>query len=320
MFKTIYNRVTSVVRQEILIDARSGAQASQAASRWVPKLLALAAIMPLVPLGAVGVGIPLFADSSPASAGTSQCLIINSATDSSFSSLSAAEGAASPGATLWVRGHCTGTTSITKSLTLVGQHPKGFLAPTLYGNNGGSVLNVEGRVALVLDSLTITGGKGDFNGDLFALVGGGIDNFLGTVSLNSGTNISDNTAVGGGGIWNQNGTVNLNGGTVSGNAATGNGGGIFNFGIGFGTATVNLNSGAISDNTALGGGGIVNSENFFGTSTVNLNGGSISGNTATLGGGIGNFEGTLSNDKTTMSDNTPQDVCPAYNSYTSTGC
>jgi hypothetical protein len=217
----------------------------------------------------------------PASAGTSQCLIINNATNGSFSSLAAAHGAASSGATLWVRGHCTGITEISKNLTLVGQQPNGFTPPTLDGKNLGSVLTVDSGTTLVLDSLTITGGSGTVEHNRFVSSGGGINN---------------------------NGTVTLNSGSISGNAAS-VGGVISNGG------TVTLNGGSITANTAVAGGGIYN----FGT--VTLNGGSISANTATGGGGGGIFnQGTLSGVLTMMSNNIPQDVCPAYNSYTSTGC
>jgi hypothetical protein len=261
-------------------------------SRWTRRAIGAAMVLPLAVSGLIAQALIA---APGALATTSHCLVINNAIDTSYPTLQAAVNAASPGATLWVRGTCTGTTVIGTSLTLTGQHPSGFTAPTLNGGGQGSVLTIDSGAAVTVNTLTITGGSAAHGGGIknFGTVtlndatisgntvtdsGGGIHNF-GTVTLNDGSSITGNTAAPGGGlgfgggIQNENfGTVTLNdGSSITGNTAGGGGGGINNFG------TVTLNdSSSITGNTAGGdGGGILNEP----TGTVTLNGSSsITGN------------------------------------------
>jgi hypothetical protein len=90
--------------------------------------------------------------------------------------------------------------------------------------------------------------------------GGGIYNYGGTVNMNSGSSITDNTAASGGGIYNAYwGTVNMYAGSsITGNTANGaysGGGGIHNVH----DSTTNMYAGSsITGNTAEFGGGIYN--------------------------------------------------------------
>ena len=255
----------------------------------------------------------------PAAAAPPKCLIINDALNASYQSLQAAQDAASAGATLWVRGRCVGPTEITKALTLTGQQPLGFTAPTLDGAGRGSVLRINLGVAVTINTLTISGGSavragGGIHNDgtvtlnhstvsgNHAQVGGGIDNYYGAVTLNGSSSVTRNTAEYGGGILNEGGTVTLNhSSSVNGNDAP-DGGGIFN--VYGGTVTLNGSS-SISGNHAEVGGGIRNS------STVNLNdSSSISDNIAEFnGGGIFNDPGgTVNLNGGTVTGNQPNDI------------
>ena len=258
----------------------------------------------------------------PAAAAPSKCLIINNALNANYTSLQAAQDAASPGATLWVRGTCTGTSEVTKNLTLTGQQPRGFTAPTLNGGGQGSVLTIDSGVTVTINTLTITGGSGTYVPELETVVGGGIlNNDNGSVTLN-GTSITGNTAPYGGGIANiaNGGSVTLNDTSITGNTAGTNGGGIINGGTVTlnGTSSINGNTArqdsggilsvsgsvtlndtsSITDNTAPNGGGILN---LAGSVTLN-NSGNITGNTAgSVGGGIYNLFGTVTlNNSTTI--------------------
>lgn len=217
------------------------------------------------------------------SATTSHCLVINAASGARYPSLQAAQDAAGTGATLRLRGTCTGTTKITKNLTVTGQHRRGFTAPTLNGGGQGSVLKIHSGVTLTVNTLAITGGNAVSGGGIFVNTGS-------SLTLNNVT-VSGNTAADGGGIFS-NGAVTLNGSAIiADNTATTDGGGIVSQTAG---AAVTLNDSAtITRNTAgRRGGGIFNW-----VGTVTLNGSAtITGNTATgphTGGGIFNLCGTL---------------------------
>ncbi|WP_329583100.1 hypothetical protein [Streptomyces sp. NBC_01361] len=81
---------------------------------------------------------------------------------------------AAPGATLMVKGTCTGPFTITKDLTLIGQG-----RAVLDGNQAGSTVTVTGAVQVRLTTLTIING--------IASAGGGINNAGGTVTLDDST-------------------------------------------------------------------------------------------------------------------------------------
>jgi hypothetical protein len=255
----------------------------------------------VLPLAVAGLAAQALTSAPAAVAGTSHCLVINGATDTSYKTVQAAVNAAAAGATLWVRGTCTGTTEIGTDLTFTGQQPAGFTAPTLNGGGQGSTLTVDSGAAVTINTLTITGGSGTLF--RFGREGGGIFD-AGTVTLNN-SSISGNTVTGAGGgivMAAADGTVTLNNSSISGNtvtAAGGSGGGIASNG------TVTLNgSSSITGNTAPQGGAI---DNVVG-GTVTLNGSSsISGNTARFtGGGINNLVGSTVtlNDSSSITGNT----------------
>lgn len=137
-----------------------------------------------------------------------------------------------------------------------------------------------------------------------SLVGGGINNHKGTLTINN-SNITGNRAVrthfgglgggvyssgrliinnckiqgnsasgAGGGIWG--GSTLINNSTISGNGTTGDGGGIA-------ANNLMINNSTISGNTAYGGGGIGTSGGM-----LTISSSTISGNSATIGGGISN--------------------------------
>jgi hypothetical protein len=213
-----------------------------------------------------------------ASAATPGCLVVDTNSNQSYTSLQDAVNAAAPGDTLFVKRTCTGVTDITKSLTITGHSNGGQKTATLNGGaqNGvesGPVLTIEPGVTVTLNTLVIT------NGD----------------------------AGQGGGIFNFEGTVTLNGSTVTGNFG-GDGGGIFNF-----EGTLTLNNSTITGNTSLDGGGIWSSRGM-----VTLAGSStVTGNTASappLGGGIVACSATLVNaiappaPGANVYNNTPDDI------------
>ncbi len=257
-----------------------------------------------------------------ASGTISTCQITDKAIKkSSYGSLAAAVAAASAGDTLLIRGTCRGTTEIGKSLTLIGQQPSGYSAPTLRGQQLGSVLTIDSGISVTINSLTITGGVASFGGgiynvgtltlqdsiicgnDTYDFDGGGIYN-AGTLTLHGSSSISFNDSASGGGGISNHGTVTLaDGSSISGNRADElSGGGIDNSG------TVTLkDSSSISGNTANDAGGGI-----FNNGTVTLKDSStISGNTANEdGGGIYNNLGTLSGAVagSNVYGNTPNDI------------
>jgi hypothetical protein len=205
----------------------------------------VAAVLPASGLALAA--LPTVASGSSAAAATTGCTVINNVVVVHHS-IAAAEAAANPGTTLSVFGTCSGSTYITKNLTLVGKRILGSSAPTLAGGNG-SVLVVDRGVTLTLEGLIITGGDPIAS----APDGGGIYNDGGTLNFDSGTITGNSAPYEGGGIINVFGTVNLNGGSITNNSAGYFGGGILNLG------TLNLNGGSITENSArLDGGGIYN--------------------------------------------------------------
>jgi hypothetical protein len=157
---------------------------------------------------------------------------------------------------------------------------------TLNGNtaskNGGGISN-EGIVTLS-NTLVITNSAGS------TYAGGGIFNFLGTLTLINSNVISNTGGSHGGGIANySNGTLTMTNTTVSGNTAT-FGGGIYNL------STSTLNNSAITGNGNSTGGGIYN---YYGAITAtNL---TVSGNSLE---GINNFGGTTKLTNVTLNGNT----------------
>jgi hypothetical protein len=260
----------------------------------IPRLVGVSAVLGLL----VGGGV---AWTPAASAAASHCLVINAATAAKYTSLQAAQNAAHAGATLLLRGTCTGTTKITKNLTVTGQHRRGFTAPTLKGAGQGSVLKIHSSVTLTVNTLAITGGNAVSGGGIFVNTGSSLTLNNVTVSGNTARLTSGGLLGNGGGIFS-NGTVTLNDSAVSGNTAAAVGGGIFNQGNGM----VTLNGSAtITGNTAASDAGGILSQGAHAVVTLN-DSATITGNTAgRRGGGIFNWVGTVTlNDGATITGNT----------------
>ena len=196
-------------------------------------------------------------------------------------------------------------------------------------NHGGGIFNEGGTVILdnsTISSNTANEGGGVFNWDDGSLSvqnssaigetgfgnsatsdGGGIYNFIATVTVD-GSTVSANTAVNGGGIFNGGSEFfpstlvitnsSVIGGTGAGNTAA-NGGGINNNQLGVTT----LFSSTVSANDAADGGGIFNLSGLTiqDSSTI---GGVTGANTATNGDGVYNADGTAWLDNSTILSNT----------------
>ena len=139
------------------------------------------------------------------------------------------------------------------------------------------VLNVASGANVTVQNITLKNGRTSF--------GGGVC-ISGTLTMNTGTTISDNAATSatgaGGGIYIENGgKFYLNGGTISNNEASAAGGGVFVLSGG----TFEMTSGKISGCTAPissngEGGGICSN------GTLSISGGSIEENSGTIGAGV----------------------------------
>lgn len=156
---------------------------------------------------------------------------------------------------------------------------------------GGGVFSDAGKVLV---------GDGEISANK-AFIGGGIYVSMGEVNLEGGK-VSDNSAFMGGGMYVFKGDVNMYGGEVSGNHAM-DGGGIY---INEGSAS--LSAGKVTLNTAEDyGGGI-----FVSTGDVTVTGGEVSGNVAVNvdGGGVYIADGTASDAKGNVKNNTPNNIAP----------
>jgi nitrous oxidase accessory protein NosD len=232
------------------------------------------------------------------------CLVVNAGQHTRYETLQSAVDAANAGDLLRVDGVCVGSTTIVKSLTIVG-HAKA----TLDGADAGRVLTI-GDYGLATTGVTVTmrdlvithgftqthgGGIGLVHGTNLTLTrstvignragwgGGGISVFDdGLVILDGGTVVTANAAGTGGGIEGERSVVILNdSSSVYGNFAT-DGAGIQS-GTGAGPYAIVLNDrSSVHDNTASGDGGGIS----IGDAAMELNdASSIYGNTAARNGG-----------------------------------
>ena len=193
-----------------------------------------------------------------------------------------------------------------KTLTLTIQGKDGQTA-TINANNHGRVMYVGGKANVTLQNITLTGGSADYGGGVYidggTLImetgssiknntandqGGGV--YIasdGTLTMETGSSIENNTANNqGGGVFINNGEFNMTGGTISGNiVASGNGGGVFVKDTG--SAFTMSDNATISGNEATGtiGTDIGNGGGVYNTGTFKMSDGTISGNTATNDGG-----------------------------------
>ena len=96
---------------------------------------------------------------SPAGAAKPACAIDNEGTHTEYATLQAAVDAASPGATLEIKGVCAGSTIVGRDVVLRGVAAKAFGPATLSGANAGRVLRVNAPSTTTVRGLTLTGGN-----------------------------------------------------------------------------------------------------------------------------------------------------------------
>ena len=254
--------------------------------------------------------------------GFSGC-IANRTSGLSYTTLQAADTAASPGDTLAVYGTCQGGATLDKNLTIVGNN--GYGTPTLQGGGAANpvsvvlVRNDSAAPTVSISGVSITGGQAGYGGgivnykSILTLTnvtvtgnattaggeGGGILNSFGATLTLTNSTVGNNTAAVGGGIENY-GALTLNSSTVSNNSAVGNfpyvmGGGIYSA-----NGTLTITNSTVSNNTAANhvGGGIDTS---FVTATIT--GSTISNNTAATGGGLDGYGGASTITNSTISGN-----------------
>jgi hypothetical protein len=156
----------------------------------------------------------------------------------------------------------------TVTITLNG----GTAERTVSLGSSGPFFIVESGVTLRLGNNITLRGRTDNSSAIVRVSSGG------TLEMNSGSKISDNTAFEGG-VYVYGGTFTMNGGEISGNTADDGGGGVYVYG-----GTFTMNGGEISGNTATGEGGGVYVSGYG--STFTMSGGEIIGNNASAGGGV----------------------------------
>jgi len=178
-----------------------------------------------------------------------------------------------------------GVTLVLEDVTLIGIEENYYpLIDIIYGN-------------LIMKNGSEIKDNANYNAQDFSYMGGGINNFYGTVIVDGGS-ITGNHSYHGGGVMNF-GDLIFKNGVISGNSANfedyGEGGGVFNFE----EAIFIMEGGEISGNYARFGGGVVNDDTFI------MTGGAISSNVSTdpgeyeTSGGVDNLyqfvmqEGTI---------------------------
>jgi hypothetical protein len=254
---------------------------------------------------------------SGATAASPKCLVVGAG--GSYGTLQAAVNAASAGDTLKVKGTCYGDTTISKSLTIIGQSNPGFGPATLNGGNNelstGSVVTIDEGVTAAITGLTVTGGFGEgggigsggggiYNAGSLTLidstvsgnrarVSGGIDN-RGSLTLSDST-VSNNTALGAAGILNER-SLTLKNSTVSDNRVGDGGGG----GISSLDGSLIVNNSTVTGNDGLDFGGGMSIDG--GSATVTYS--TVSGNLAQYGGAIDVYDSSVTLENSTITDNT----------------
>ncbi|MFZ1333386.1 MAG: choice-of-anchor Q domain-containing protein [Flavobacteriales bacterium] len=182
----------------------------------------------------------------------------------------------------------------------------GTFANNVAGQEGGGLWNASGTMTIdgtTVDSNTANAGNNAGNDQ----GGGGVFNIGGTLIIQNGAMITNNTAPintgNGGGVMTDGGSVTISGSILSGNSCARAGGGIENFN---GTVTITsstVGGAAVADGNTAGvnGGGI----HVSGTGTTNVNGGTFANNVAGQeGGGLWNASGSMTIDGTTVDSNT----------------
>ena len=179
--------------------------------RWATALAVL--------LGMAGAG---FAAAPAASAANATCLVVDTSNNQSYATLQAAVNAAAADGTLFVMGTCTGTTQISKNLTITGQTNGGTMTATLNGSGQKPTLTVDAGIAVTLNTVVITdGGNGQTGGGIYDPGDAVILNGS-TVAGNAGSSLGIgagivNATLFPGGDFRSSGTVTLNNSSITGN-------------------------------------------------------------------------------------------------------
>ena len=183
-----------------------------------------------------------------------------------------------------------------------------------YPKENAHLFNVDNGGTLILDSGTVLQnsdlGKEGMYGAAISVGASG----AGTLIMNDGAAIKDNTVYCGAVYVWPGGTFNMNGGTISGNYGTNNGGAVC-----MGGGTFTMDGGVISGNKAGVGGGAVSV--FAAGAVFNMNGGTISNNsiTGSLGGGVLVYNGEMKvSGNPVITGNTAKDG-EANNTYLTSG-
>ncbi|MEO8392024.1 MAG: choice-of-anchor Q domain-containing protein, partial [Chloroflexota bacterium] len=149
---------------------------------------------------------------------------------------------------------------------------------------------------LTLDGVTIRNGNGTW--------GGGILNYIATLTILNSTIADNSSGSSGGGIWHY-GTLTVSGSTFSNNTASIEGGGLFN----------DQSSAIISNSTFFGntagtvGGGIENLGDVDTHPTMTVTNSTFSGNSALYGGNIDSRYATLTLNNSVIANNTNGGDC-----------
>ena len=173
----------------------------------------------------------------------------------------------------------------------------------LNGSESGCVAYITTKVPVTFEDIKITNGNvttqvsagGIYMGSEYAQVtleygtlvtGNKTSNALsaggvyvtGTLIIESGAEISENTGYNGAGIYmSANAKVIMNGGMICDNTVTGSGAGVY----AYAGSSFTMDGGEISGNTASSGGGV-----YLNTATFTMSDGTIRDNTASYGGGL----------------------------------
>ncbi|MCD7738021.1 MAG: hypothetical protein LUH58_03135 [Lachnospiraceae bacterium] len=158
----------------------------------------------------------------------------------------------------------------------------GLMMENTAANAGGGIYMAGGTVTLSnvkISDNTVTNSR---TTDATRGAGGGVYVYSGTLNIQSGAEITGNTARRGGGIYQKNGTINMSGGRITANTAD-MGGGVAQYTASYsnpsndrGTGVFTLSGGALCDNVSLTGAGndvysmYEGSGNYPGTNTSSI--------------------------------------------------
>ncbi len=222
-----------------------------------------------------------------------------------------------------------GTLTIGTNMSIVGP---GQTLLAIDGANANTVLNVNSGVTASISGLTVqhgnyviigqNGAGGVYSQGALTVTnssivnnyttgsGGGLRNYLGSLTL-VGCTVATNTAYTGGGVFSQGGPLVISGSSIAGNALLSNGTLIGGGGVSQYTSTVSISNSTISGNSApqSSAGGLLLYQ-----ATGTLTNVTMSGNSVTAyGGGILNYKSSLTLIETTVTGNSSTDGGGIFN-------